>query len=81
MVVDHLESGAPVLSSASQPKVPPDQVRTLFEVQVVSPAPLNSAVKRLDDEATVEKRLVEVALVATRRVAKRFVEVALVEVE
>ncbi len=51
----------PELSSASQPKSPPDQVRTLFEVQVERAAPLKEAVKRLDDEAVVEKREVVVA--------------------
>ena len=52
---------APVLSSTSQPKVPPAQVRTLFDWQVARPAPLKRAVKRLVLEAVVEKKLVEVA--------------------
>ena len=38
-------------------------MRTLFEVQVVRPASLKLAVKRLEEEATVEKRVVVVALV------------------
>ena len=50
----------PVLSSVSQPKVPPDQVRTLLVWQVVSPAPLKRAVKRFVELAVVEKKLVEV---------------------
>jgi len=50
-------------SSASQPKSPPDQVRTLFEVQEARPAPLKVAVKSLEEEAVVEKKLVVVALV------------------
>ena len=32
------------VSSVSQPNVPPDQVKTLFDWQVASPAPLNEAV-------------------------------------
>ena len=61
--VAHLEFGPPpaTLSSASQPKSPPVQVKTLLETQVERPAPLKEAVKRLDDEAVVEKRLVVVA--------------------
>ena len=51
------------VSSTSQPNVPPAQVRTLFDWQVASPAPLKRAVKRLEEEAVVLKRLVEVALV------------------
>ena len=35
----------------------------MLETQVARPAPLKEAVKRLDDEAVVEKRLVVVALV------------------
>ena len=61
--VAHLELAEPpaALSSASQPKSPPDQVRTLLDWQVASPAPLNEAVKRLEEEAVVEKKLVVVA--------------------
>ncbi len=66
---------APELSSASQPNVPPDHVRTLFEVQVVRPAPLKSAVKRFDDEAVVEKKFVEVALVEVELRAVKFCSV------
>lgn len=39
----------------------------MFEVQVVRPAPLKLAVKRLEEEETVEKKLVEVALPETKR--------------
>ena len=56
-----MKEKVPELSSVSQPKVPPVQVRTLLLVQAVRPAPLKDAVKRLDDEAVVEKRLVVVA--------------------
>ena len=49
-----------VPSSVSQPNSPELQVKTLFEVQVLKPAPLKLAVKRLDDEAVVEKKLVVV---------------------
>ena len=51
------------VSSVSQPKRPADQVKTLFDWQVVRPAPLKRAVKRLVDEAVVLKELVVVALV------------------
>ena len=47
-------------SSDSQPNSPLLQVSTLLEVQEVRPAPLKLAVKRLDEEATVEKKLVVV---------------------
>ena len=50
-------------SSASQPKVPPAQVKTLSVWQVESPAPLKEAVNKLEEEAVVEKKLVGVALV------------------
>ena len=71
---------AKVPSSVSQPNSPPLQVRTLFEVQVARPAPLKLAVKRLEEEATVAKKLVEVALVEVELRAVKFwrVEDALV---
>ena len=50
-------------SSTSQPKVPAAQVRTLLVWQVARPAPLKRAVKRLEEEAVVLKKLVVVALV------------------
>ena len=76
MVVAHLESGTePVLSSASQPKVPPLQVKTLLVWQVERPAPLNKAVKRLEDEAVVLKIEVEVALVEVELEAVKFCKV------
>ena len=56
------------VSSASQPNVPPDQVKTLLDWQVVRPAPLKRAVKRLVDEAVVLNELVEVAAVVVERV-------------
>ena len=62
-------------SSASQPKSPPDQVRTLFEVQEARPAPLKVAVKSLEEEAVVEKKLVEVALVPVALVKVKFCKV------
>ena len=49
------------VSSVSQPKVPPAQVKTLLDWQVARPAPLNKAVKRLELEAVVEKKFVVVA--------------------
>ena len=67
---------AKVPSSVSQPNSPPLQVRTLFEVQVVRPAPLKLAVKRLEEEATVEKKLVVVA-----RVPVAFVNVKVCRVD
>lgn len=66
-----LPKPAPV-SSVSQPKSPPDQVRTLFVWQVVNPAPLREAVKRLVDEAVVAKKLVEVALVEVEFLPVKF---------
>lgn len=62
MVEAHLEPSVAELSSASQPKVPPVQVRTLFEAQVeVSPPPKKLVEKRLVDEAFVAKKFVVVA--------------------
>ena len=70
------------LSSASQPKSPPDQVRTLFEVQEDNPAPLKLAVKRLEEEAVVEKREVVVAeVVVLFPVIKRLAFIVELEVE
>ena len=51
------------VSSVSQPKRPPAQVKTLLDWQVVNPAPLKEAVNKLEEEAVVEKKLVVVALV------------------
>ena len=59
--VANLELPPEPASSASQPKTPPLQVKTLFDWQVVSPAPLKSEVKRLVELAVVEKRFVVVA--------------------
>ena len=50
-------------SSASQPKTPLAQVKTLFDWQVVRLKPLIEVPQRLVDEALVVKRLVVVALV------------------
>ena len=50
-----------VLSSDSQPKVPLAQVKTLLVWQVVKPAPLKEAVKRLEEEAVVLKKFEVVA--------------------
>ena len=63
------------VSSVSQPKVPPAQVRTLFDWQVARPAPLKRAVKRLVLEAVVEKKLVEVAEVEVELMAVKFCKV------
>ena len=52
---------APELSSASQPKTPPAQVRTLLLWQVVRLKPLILVPVRLVVEALVAKRLVVVA--------------------
>ena len=62
------------LSSASQPNDPLVQVRTLFEVHEVRPAPKNCVVvASVDDEVmalmSVEKKLVEVAEVVVLRLA------------
>ena len=67
-----LPKPAPVLSSTSQPNVPPDQVRTLFDWQVARPAPLKRAVKRLEEEAVVLKREVVVALVPVALLKVKF---------
>ena len=63
---------AKVPSSTSQPNSPPDQVSTLFAVQVESPAPLKRALKRLVEEAVVEKREVVVAEVEVEFEAVKF---------
>ena len=62
-------------SSTSQPKVPAAQVRTLLVWQVARPAPLKRAVKRLEEEAVVLKKLVVVAEVVVELVAKKLVRV------
>lgn len=64
---------APVpVSSASQPKVPPLQVRTLFEVHVVRPKPLIEVPKRLVVLAVVAKREVVVAELEVELIAVKF---------
>jgi hypothetical protein len=56
-----------------QPKSPLAQVRAESALlQVLSPAPENEAVNRLDDEAVVEKRLVVVAEVEVEFTAVKF---------
>ena len=62
-------------SSVSQPKVPPAQVKTLSVWQVARPAPLKEAVNKLEEEAVVEKKLVEVALVEVDCRAVKFCKV------
>ena len=52
---------APVLSSVSQPKIPPVQVMNDPEAQVLRPKPLMFVPKRLVVEAVVAKRFVVVA--------------------
>jgi len=69
-----LPKAAPV-SSVSQPNSPPDQVKTLFDWQVTRPAPLKSAVKRLEEEATVLKEFVVVAEVEVEFEAVKFLKV------
>ena len=51
----------PVLSSVSQPKIPPVQVTKEPEAQVERPKPLMFVPQRLVVEAVVAKRLVVVA--------------------
>ena len=60
------------VSSVSQPNVPPAQVKTLLDWQVARPAPLNKAVKRFEEEAVVEKKLVVVAEVEVELIAVKF---------
>ena len=59
--VAHLESAMSVLSSVSQPKMPPVQVTKDPEAQVVRLKPLILVPKRLVVDAVVAKRLVVVA--------------------
>jgi len=70
-----LPKEAPVLSSVSQPKVPPAQVKTLLVWQVESPAPLKEAVNKFVELAVVLKKLVEVALVEVELTAVKFCKV------
>ncbi len=49
--------------SGVQPNMPPLQVSTLPELQVVSPPPVNVVEKRFVEDAVVEKMLVVVAFV------------------
>ncbi len=63
-----LPKETPELSSTSQPKTPPAQVRTLFDWQVVRLKPLIEVPVRLVVEALVAKRLVVVAEVEVERV-------------
>jgi hypothetical protein len=60
-VVGVQAKGVEVLSSVSQPKIPPVQVTKDPEAQVVRPKPLILVPKRLVVEAVVAKRLVVVA--------------------
>jgi hypothetical protein len=71
-VVGVQAKAAPVLSSVSQPKIPPVQVTNDPEAQVVRPKPVILVPERLVVEAVVAKRLVVVALLDVELTAVKF---------